>query len=273
MLDYRIYHDDCLNLLGQMKNHCIDAVVTDAPYPCIPRAYGMMSEAEWLKMMVSLVTECRRVLTPSGSAVILVQPNSSKAGSLRHWHLEFTLWAARYWNVVQDDYLINTCAMPVGSSTTKGLLRSATKWAVWIGNSDCYRDQESILLPESEGNKISRMTARHEKKHRPCGYTIDIKRSHSAAVKRGGVTPFNFFPSGNARHGTKHPAVTPLSWCERWVKYICPPGSIVLDPFCGSGTVGMAALKHGRRFVGIEQMSEYVEIAHRRIESISTDAA
>jgi site-specific DNA-methyltransferase (adenine-specific) len=44
-----------------------------------------------------------------------------------------------------------------------------------------------------------------------------------------------------------------------------PPGGAVLDPFAGSGTVGMAALRRGCTFVGIEKESAYVEIARKRL--------
>jgi DNA modification methylase len=51
----------------------------------------------------------------------------------------------------------------------------------------------------------------------------------------------------------------------------CPPGETapctVLDPFCGSGTTGVVALRHGRNFIGIELKPEYVEMARHRIES------
>jgi site-specific DNA-methyltransferase (adenine-specific) len=40
---------------------------------------------------------------------------------------------------------------------------------------------------------------------------------------------------------------------------------LVLDPFCGSGTTGLVALRHGRRFVGIELNPAYAEMARRRI--------
>lgn len=44
-----------------------------------------------------------------------------------------------------------------------------------------------------------------------------------------------------------------------------PPGGTVLDPFCGSGTTGVAALRGGFSFIGIEREPEYVTIARRRI--------
>lgn len=43
------------------------------------------------------------------------------------------------------------------------------------------------------------------------------------------------------------------------------PGDVVLDPFCGSGTTGVVATKHGRSFVGVEVNPEYVELSRRRI--------
>jgi len=47
---------------------------------------------------------------------------------------------------------------------------------------------------------------------------------------------------------------------------ICPPGGVVLDPFQGSGTTGVAALQSGRRYIGVECVSEYHGIACRRLE-------
>ena len=45
----------------------------------------------------------------------------------------------------------------------------------------------------------------------------------------------------------------------------CQPGSLILDPFAGSGTTGIAALRAGFRFLGMEREPEYVEIARARI--------
>jgi DNA modification methylase len=50
-----------------------------------------------------------------------------------------------------------------------------------------------------------------------------------------------------------------------WVRYISPPGGTVLDPFIGSGTVGIAAMENGRDCIGIERDPGYHDIAARRI--------
>jgi site-specific DNA-methyltransferase (adenine-specific) len=51
-------------------------------------------------------------------------------------------------------------------------------------------------------------------------------------------------------------------------KLICPPGGLILDPFAGSGSTGVAALQEGFAFVGIEREAEYVEIAERRMATV-----
>jgi site-specific DNA-methyltransferase (adenine-specific) len=52
----------------------------------------------------------------------------------------------------------------------------------------------------------------------------------------------------------------------RWlVRLVTRKGGLVLDPFMGSGTTGIAALQEGMRFVGIERDADYIEIAKRRI--------
>jgi DNA modification methylase len=53
---------------------------------------------------------------------------------------------------------------------------------------------------------------------------------------------------------------------EYLVKLYCPEEKIVLDPFCGSGSTGIAALKNNRKFIGIEKESNYCEISKKRIE-------
>jgi DNA modification methylase len=62
-----------------------------------------------------------------------------------------------------------------------------------------------------------------------------------------------------------HPTVKPISVMEWCIRLVTRDGALVLDPFCGSGTTGAAAVRLGRRFIGCEQSAEYVEIARARI--------
>ena len=71
---------------------------------------------------------------------------------------------------------------------------------------------------------------------------------------------------GQRKHIIAHPTVKPQSI----LKYLCtltktPTGGIVLDPFAGSGTTGLACLETGRDFILIEKEADYYEIAKARV--------
>jgi hypothetical protein len=70
--------------------------------------------------------------------------------------------------------------------------------------------------------------------------------------------------------GNTHPTVKPLALMRYLVRLIAPPNGLVLDPFTGSGTTGIAAIREGMRFLGIEQSAEYAELAERRIREATT---
>jgi len=64
-----------------------------------------------------------------------------------------------------------------------------------------------------------------------------------------------------------HPTVKPIALMRWLVRMVTPPGGTVLDPFCGSGTTGIAAKLEGMEFLGIEMSEEYCELARARIEA------
>jgi DNA modification methylase len=71
--------------------------------------------------------------------------------------------------------------------------------------------------------------------------------------------------------GNNHPTVKPVALMRYLIQLVTPANSTVLDPFCGSGSTGMAACELGHRFVGSDLDPHYVAIATRRIEGwIST---
>jgi site-specific DNA-methyltransferase (adenine-specific) len=66
--------------------------------------------------------------------------------------------------------------------------------------------------------------------------------------------------------GNIHPTVKPIALMEYLIKLVTPKGGIVLEPFMGSGSTGIAAKNLGMSFIGIEREEEYFEIAKQRIK-------
>lgn len=72
----------------------------------------------------------------------------------------------------------------------------------------------------------------------------------------------------NQDHGPKHlrhPTVKPLPLMESLIRDFTDPGDLIVDPFAGSGTTGVAALRLGRRFIGWELDRAYYELALKRL--------
>lgn len=278
MLSLNVIHADCRKVLRKLPNASYDFVLADPPYPSIAREYGVWTEEEWAGLIDDIMPEVRRILTPTGSAVFVLQPNSESAGRMRLWVYEFIATWGRKWNIVQDVYQWNHRQLPYGACTTKGLLRGSVKHCVWFGAPDCFRNQDAVLWQESDEQAQRRLRTRaHHKTAFTSASTFradgQIPRSNqarirAAAVRRGGVTPFNLIPASNTGDSkSKHPARTSPELANWWLRYACPTGGRVLDPFCGSGTTLWEAEKLRLSATGIEIDDGYAAEMRARLKA------
>ncbi len=278
MPETRLILGDCQDVLPTLESGSVNCVITDPPYPMIRRSYGTWTEEEWFRMMRVVVPECMRILKPTGSAVFILQPNSERVGRMRTWLWEFMLWVGKEYGIVQDAWWWNINRLPTAGANSLGMLRDSLKACVWLGSPNCYRCQANVLQDPSP-RMLSRMRLNERcdisgDKVYPSGQTVDEARTCRALQRRGGVTPFNVLPIP-AGYGQRtagaygHSAGTPLALCSWWLRYLCPPNGICLDPFSGSGTVGVAAAKQGNGYIGIERIPEYHAIAEKRIAEVN----
>jgi site-specific DNA-methyltransferase (adenine-specific) len=72
-------------------------------------------------------------------------------------------------------------------------------------------------------------------------------------------------PGPREKSQGRHPTQKPLALLDRVLAASSAPGDLVLDPFCGSGTTGVAAIRAGCRFLGMERDPNYVDLAARRL--------
>jgi site-specific DNA-methyltransferase (adenine-specific) len=75
-------------------------------------------------------------------------------------------------------------------------------------------------------------------------------------------------PAGREKTHGRHPTQKPKALLEQVLAASAGPGQLVLDPFAGSGTTGVAALEFGCRFLGIEREQTYLDLASRRLSAI-----
>lgn len=283
MNTYTLHHGDCLPWLASLPPESVDAVVCDPPYAEIDRDYGRMSEPEWETFAHTLVRASLRVLKPQGSAVFIVQPNSERVGRMRAWVFRFLAWCSEELpretggriGLVQDAWWWNTAAMPtVHCNRDRGLMRGAIKPCVWIGPEDCYRDQGAVLWKESDANTARRASGRVKFEHHPSG--AHVRQERISLADRGGVTPMNLLPfaatdSVSSAGASGHGAGTPYDLAAWWVRYLCPRGGVVCDPCGGTFTMGLAAVRQGRCFLGCELAAHHYAAGVERMKGCDLD--
>jgi DNA modification methylase len=133
------------------------------------------------------------------------------------------------------------------ASTVMFTTAPTTMWsyprADWVG---CwYRPASSSRAPSGGFNHWSPVLV-----YGPHRWPVDVVNLHAIA---------HAYP-----HGFAHPSPKPEAMM-RWMLSAIPEGCTILDPFCGSGTTGVACMQTGRNFIGIEIDAGYCEIARRRI--------
>jgi len=69
----------------------------------------------------------------------------------------------------------------------------------------------------------------------------------------------------------EHPTQKPIALLRQLLRVVSPEGGVIVDPFCGSGSLGVAAMMEGRRFVGIEADERFADVARGRIGASRSD--
>jgi site-specific DNA-methyltransferase (adenine-specific) len=81
-----------------------------------------------------------------------------------------------------------------------------------------------------------------------------------------GINEKSIISIDHVHHHSVHPAQKPVCLAERIIALISAPGDTIYDPFMGSGSLGVACVNMGRKYIGSEINVEYFAIACNRIE-------
>lgn len=261
-----IVFGDVRRALSRMPDSCVRTVVTSPPYWAL-RDYGLPGQIglegtlpEYVDALTRTFREVRRVLADDGTFWLNVGDGFTSGN--RKWRAPDKKNVAR--------------AMSVRPDTPEGLkpkdllgvpwrLAFALQADGWYLRSDLIWHKPNAM-PESVKDRPSRS---HEylflfSKNERYYYDYEAVREDrdDGAGKRGrrSVWDVNTEPFRDAHFATFPPALI-----EPCILAGSSEGDLVLDPFFGSGTVGLVCQKLGRRFAGIELCEDYVEIAHRRL--------
>jgi adenine-specific DNA-methyltransferase len=249
-----VYPGDCIDLLKTVPDETIKLVVTSPPYN-IGKEYEKRLKLEnYLAQQASVIRECVRVLSPRGSicwqvgnyveggAIIpldtILYPVFSGLGlKMRNriiWHFEHGLHCTNRFS---------------GRYET----------IIWFTKTDDYTfNLDPVRVPQKYPGK------KHFK-----GPNAGQYSGNPLGKNPGDMW---IIPNVKSNHveKTEHPCQFPVELIERLVLSMTDDGDWVLDPFLGTGTSIIAAIKHGRRGAGAEIIPKYVELATNRISQAMT---
>lgn len=253
-----LLNGDCMDLLRNMPDESVDLVVTSPPY-CIGKAYEDPHNdiRAFRDQHEEIFRDLYRVLKTGGSIC---------------WQVGYHITEAC---VVPLDYIVYDIFTTLSEELENPLvLRNRIIWTFGHGL-----------------NSTKRFSGRHEvilwfSKGEPKEFNLDEvrvpqkypgKRAYRGPHKGQlsgnplGKNPSDVWdiPNVNAKHieKTGHPCQFPVAVPQRLIKALTQPGDLVLDPFAGSCTTGVAAIMLDRRFAGAEVVREYYNISRKRLKS------
>jgi site-specific DNA-methyltransferase (cytosine-N4-specific) len=219
--------------------------------------------------MRAVFAEVRRVLADDGTLWLNIGDSyREKALVGAPWRVAFAL--------VDDGWLLRNevvwskpCGLPAPVAdrftTTHEHVFLLTKRASYSFNLDSVREphSEASVRAQEIARKRPHNTDRASVANVP-GARAQTKMSAGLReLNAKGKNPGTVWIMAPQQFTEAHFAVMPQALAERAILAGCKPGGTVLDPFSGSGTTGYAANKHGRKYVGIDLSSDYLDLSLR----------
>lgn len=240
-----LYRGDSLKLLKKIEDESIDLIFADPPYflsnggiTCSSGRMVSVDKGDWDKTSGleakhgfnrEWIRECHRILAPNGS-----------------------IWIS---GTLHNIYSIGMALEENGFKILNNITWEKTNPPPNLSCRYFTHSTETILWARKNNKK-----AKHTFNYDSMKAENDGKQMKD--VWRGPTTK-----KAEKRHG-KHPTQKPLYLLDRIIRASSKEGDIVLDPFCGSSTTGIAALQNNRRYIGIDISKEYIIISKERIQEV-----
>ena len=242
-----LFCGDAFDLMAAIPDNSVDCIWTDPPYllsndgvTCIAGRRVSVNKGEWDRsggiendheFNLSWLRECHRILKPAG-----------------------TIWVTGTLHIYLS---VGMAMMQLGFRILNDITWEKNNPPPNLG-CRCFTHSTETLLWATKAPKGS--------KHK---YTFNYQemKAENGGKQMKSVWKLPAAGKDEKRFG-KHPVQKPVALVERCLRASTNPGDLVLDPFIGSGTTGVAALKCGRNFIGIEQDSIYIDIGNSRLTEI-----
>ncbi len=248
--------------LGFLQDESIHLVLTSPPYWTLKDYNGSASSGqlgaiedyeEFLVELNKVWRECYRVLVPSGRLVVVVgDVLLSRRKHKRHRMIPLHSDIQVAGRDIGFDNLTPIIWYKIGSATFEGNTRSNILGQPYQPNAIVKSDAEYILFLRKPGSY--RKPTKEQKQKSMIPRDDFMKWFTQVWTDIGGT------------RNPDHPAPFPLKLAERLIRMFSFVGDTVLDPFIGTGTTMLAAIRYGRSSIGVEIDPNYIELARSLIE-------
>jgi site-specific DNA-methyltransferase (adenine-specific) len=263
---YTLYRGDCVELLPAFAEASFDLVFADPPYflsnggfTCQSGRRAPVEKGAWdqsrgreedYRFAVRWLKACQRVLKPTGSIWVSGTQHVIFSVGFAMQQLGFKILNTVTW------YKPN--ASP---NLSCRYFTHSTELLIWAS-------------PRSEGKlrhqfNYRAMKAENGGKQMRDVWNLPRVGEEELAPDGLGRIWSQLTPRKDEKEWGRHPTQKPLRLLERVIESSTAASALVLDPFSGSGTTGVAAVGLGRRFVGVERDLTYLQLGERRIRATS----
>lgn len=242
---------DCLELMKYIPDESVDLVVTDCPYHIVQG--GCSNQTVTFKPMSGVLDKrrrgCGRCSVKWETSGQLDNIENVKAGKIfDHNDIEFEEWLPETYRVLKDN---THCYIMINARNLKDLQTEAEK----VG----FKYQQILIW--NKGNATPNRWYMQ-------AYEMILMLRKGKAVPINNLGEKNILNVPNIKSGTKlHPTEKPAQLMQILIENSSNLGDIILDPFMGSGSTGVACINTNRNFIGFELDEKYFNIAKERIET------
>lgn len=249
----KLIKGDCIDVMQDLirKGVKVDLTVTSPPYDNL-RTYN--KTCEWNFDVFKQVAKCLYDITKMGGVVVWVVSDATICGSesgtsfrqaLHFKEIGFNLYDTMIWQ------------KPSPQAPTEGRYYDVFEYMFIFSKG---KPKSLNLLKDRKNLSAGTVSS---KETRSC--KEDRRKKEGKRIVGEFSRRFNVWNISRGKSKTSHPAVFPEQLANDHILSWSNEGDLVLDCFMGSGTTGKMALLNNRRFIGIEKVEEYYDIAKDRI--------
>ena len=263
----RIIQGDCARSLKGLPDASIDLIMTSPPYADQRKnSYTGVHPDKYVQWFLPIASELKRVLKNEGSFILNIKERAVN-GERHTYVLELVLELRKQGWLWTEEYIWSKENSFPGKWPNR--FRDSWERCLHFTKSKHFSMyQEAVMVPMGSWKEERfRSIKTPDLSRNPSGAGNTLTRQVANWKDRDMAYPTNVLSLPTECKNTGHSAAYPVSLPSLFIKLFTLPGDVVLDPFMGSGTTGLAAKRLDRNFVGIELEPEFAQLAANRIEN------